>query len=374
MVSDQEIANGVESLLRQANPNAVTSINGVVQQLEAKLGLDLSHKAGFIRDQIELLLRHHHARPPPPPPPPLPPTHKDNHHFVYQFQNPQFQQLPPRFTLTRPDLGFAFAPPGHGHGHGQGQVQHHPQLFQQPIPQVLQQQQQQQQQPQPPRHHPIAPVKPAGGNVVTASPQGGKESGTTGTKRRGGPGGLNKLCGVSPVLQAIVGEPALSRTQIVKQLWAYIRQNNLQDPNNKRRIICNDALRLVFETDCTDMFKMNKLLAKHIIPLEPSKEPGSDSKRLKVETEPATENAEAAPSTVIMSDTLAKFLGAGGKEIVQLEAVGRVWEYIKVNNLEDPLNSMTVICDQKLQELFGCESISKVGVSEMLARHFYKQS
>lgn len=56
----------------------------------------------------------------------------------------------------------------------------------------------------------------------------------------------------------------------MKQLWAYIRKNNLQDPSNKRKIICNDELRLVFETDCTDMFKMNKLLAKHIIPLEPT--------------------------------------------------------------------------------------------------------
>lgn len=58
--------------------------------------------------------------------------------------------------------------------------------------------------------------------------------------------------------------------QIVKQLWQYIRKNNLQDPSNKRKIICDDALRVVFETDCTDMFKMNKLLAKHIIPLESS--------------------------------------------------------------------------------------------------------
>lgn len=56
--------------------------------------------------------------------------------------------------------------------------------------------------------------------------------------------------------------------QIVKQLWAYIRRNNLQDPNNKRKIICNDELRLVFETDSTDMFQMNKLLSKHIRPLE----------------------------------------------------------------------------------------------------------
>lgn len=127
-------------------------------------------------------------------------------------------------------------------------------------------------------------------------------------KRRGGSGGLNKVCGVSTELQAVVGEPTMPRTQvliliemnflfirltyqvlwssyriswsnpwtppclvqIVKQLWAYIRKNNLQDPSNKRKIICDDALRLVFETDSTDMFKMNKLLAKHIIPLEPS--------------------------------------------------------------------------------------------------------
>ena len=56
----------------------------------------------------------------------------------------------------------------------------------------------------------------------------------------------------------------------MKQLWAYIRQNNLQDPDDKRKIICNDELRVVFETDTTDMFKMNKLLAKHITPLDPS--------------------------------------------------------------------------------------------------------
>ena len=113
-------------------------------------------------------------------------------------------------------------------------------------------------------------------------------------RKRGGPGGLNKLCGVSPLLQPIVGHPTLPRTevslvnahilwyifllllnllyliQIVKQLWIYIRKNNLQDPSNKRKIVCNDELRLVFETDSTDMFKMNKLLAKHIIPLEPT--------------------------------------------------------------------------------------------------------
>ncbi|RRT77944.1 hypothetical protein B296_00021059, partial [Ensete ventricosum] len=57
MVSDQEIASCVESVLRQSDAAAgAASLTGVVRQVEAKLGLDLSHKAAFIRDQIELLL------------------------------------------------------------------------------------------------------------------------------------------------------------------------------------------------------------------------------------------------------------------------------------------------------------------------------
>ncbi|KAJ4976188.1 hypothetical protein NE237_001294 [Protea cynaroides] len=299
MVSDQEIASGVESLLRQSDPRSVTSLNGVVQQLEAKLGLSLSHKAGFIRDHIDFLLRsqvQHHAP-------------KD--HFALQ-QHPQFQnthpQIPQHFALPihrHEELNFRCAPP--------------------PL------------QPQP---LPVTKADAFVQNVAAPpAPEPAKESSSTGTKRRGGPGGLNKVCGVSPELQAIVGEPALPRTQIVKQLWAYIRKNNLQDPSNKRKIICNDELRLVFETDCTDMFKMNKLLAKHIIPLEPSKESGRDSKKIKLE-ESATEITEVGASSVIISDPLAKFFGTGEREVIQSEAIRRVWEYIKVNQLEDPLNSM----------------------------------
>ncbi|KAF3451821.1 hypothetical protein FNV43_RR07917 [Rhamnella rubrinervis] len=352
MASDQEIAKGVETLLRQSDPNSVTTLNGVVQQLEAKLGLDLSHKAGFIRDQINLLLRSHHHHPQPQ----LQPS-KD--HFALhphpQFPtSPHLQQFPAHFTL---------------HPHHPHHPQHHHRpvetySFQQPSappPQLLSAQVQPQ---------PKLPAKPDvfAHNAATVASQVPKESPTVGAKRRGGPGGLNKVCGVSPELQAIVGEPALPRTEIVKQLWAYIRKNNLQDPSNKRKIICDDALRVVFETDCTDMFKMNKLLAKHIIALGPTKE-SSQAKKAKVEVEPPTESTEIGPSPVIISEALAKFLGTGEREMLQPEALRRVWEYIKVNNLEDPINSMVILCDAKLRDLLGCESISALGIQEMLARH-----
>ncbi|GAB4830765.1 hypothetical protein Ancab_004798 [Ancistrocladus abbreviatus] len=381
MVSDQEIAKGVETLLRQANPNAVSSVNGVVQQLGAKLGLDLSHKAAFIRDQINLL-RQYPPQLPPQPPPPQPPASKDhftlhNHpqfhhpHAHYPHPHPQqqhqhqhqhqHQQFPPHFALHFPGLiSGPYASP-------QQQQQLHlpapPAQFQaQPPP------------PQPPQPQIIAhPQQLPAKNVPAHSPseKTSKESAQTGAKRKGGAGGLNKVCGLSPELQAVVGESALPRTEVVRQLWAYIRKNNLQDPSNKRKIICDEALRAVFETDCTDMFKMNKLLSKHIMPLNPSGE-STPAKRTKVDVD-ASETVESKPSLVIISEALAMFLGTTRREMLQSDAINGVHEYIKANQLEDP-NSMMVLCDGKLRELFGCESIPVLGLNEMLAHHFLCKS
>jgi len=55
MVSDQEFASCVESVLCGfAGGPKEASLAAVLQQAEAKLGTDLSHKAQFIRDQMDL--------------------------------------------------------------------------------------------------------------------------------------------------------------------------------------------------------------------------------------------------------------------------------------------------------------------------------
>jgi len=55
--------------------------------------------------------------------------------------------------------------------------------------------------------------------------------------------------------------------QVVKKLWAYIRENNLQDQNNKRKILPDERLKKIFNVNSIDMFQMNKALTKHIWPL-----------------------------------------------------------------------------------------------------------
>ncbi|XP_020582305.1 uncharacterized protein LOC110025946 [Phalaenopsis equestris] len=342
MVSDQELASCVESLFRQGGPAVVTSINGVVRQLEARFGIDLSHKISFIHDQIDMLLS--------PRFPKLSSTSSTgSHHFS------QIPTASPSAHLPSPshDPSTSFtAQMSQVMAGGAAKGDHiNPHQYLQP---------------------PVATPAPSAPRISAPAT---KESVPAAPKRRGGPGGLSKICGVSPELQVIVGEPKMARTEIVKKLWSYIRKYNLQDPNNKRKIICNDELRLLFETDSTDMFKMNKLLAKHIIPLEPAKEPNSDSKRLKQcnkEVDVSLET-QASQYLVVISDTLADFFGMGEREILQSEALKRVWDYIKAKRLEDSMNNM-ILCDTKLQQLFGCESLFASDVSEMLARHLFKQS
>ncbi|XP_057529460.1 uncharacterized protein LOC130808041 [Amaranthus tricolor] len=349
MVSDQQIAEALQSLFCQTNPNSFTSLNQVILQLQSNLGFDLSNKIDFIRAHISLLFN---SQPPPPPPVPVPPPSIVSTVNASLIVNPQshFQIVNPNPSPNPNNVNFNVV-------HQQQRVFNHP-----PPPAVQ-------------SYFPNGPTEinfaqPGNGTIAAdalSSPS-AKESTQSRPKRRGGPGGLNKLCGVTPQLQTIVGQPALPRTEIVRQLWAYIRKNNLQDPSNKRKIICNDELRLLFEVDCTDMFQMNKLLAKHIIPLDPTKVPEPPSKKAKVEESEVPSTEPASSPSIVISEALAKFFGTSEKEMLQSEVYKRIEEYIKTEGLEDSSNSM-VICDTKLQELFGLERIPTPEIRDALARN-----
>ena len=69
----------------------------------------------------------------------------------------------------------------------------------------------------------------------------------------------------APALAAIVGDKPLPRTEITKQLWAYIKKNGLQDAKERRMINADDKLKPVFGGKSkVSMFEMTKLVNKHI--------------------------------------------------------------------------------------------------------------
>jgi len=76
---------------------------------------------------------------------------------------------------------------------------------------------------------------------------------------------LLKPLGLSPELEAVVGPGPLPRSQVVKKLWEYIKKHDLQNPANKRNILADEKLKVLFggKGEVT-MFEMTKLVSPHM--------------------------------------------------------------------------------------------------------------
>ncbi|KAJ2372010.1 hypothetical protein IW150_004326 [Coemansia sp. RSA 2607] len=77
--------------------------------------------------------------------------------------------------------------------------------------------------------------------------------------------GLSKPMKLSADLKAFLDQKYCARTDVVKNLWAYIKKHDLQDPADKRYILCDDQLKKLFHTDRLYMYTMNKLLNEHLV-------------------------------------------------------------------------------------------------------------
>jgi chromatin remodeling complex protein RSC6 len=71
----------------------------------------------------------------------------------------------------------------------------------------------------------------------------------------------------SPELAAIVGAQPLARTEVTKRLWDYIKARNLQNPVNKRNVLCDEQLKAVMGKDEVTMFEMTRLVGQHLKPV-----------------------------------------------------------------------------------------------------------
>ncbi len=76
---------------------------------------------------------------------------------------------------------------------------------------------------------------------------------------------LLKPMNLSSELEAVIGKGPMARGQVVKQIWVYIKKHDLQNPKNKRNILADEKLKVVFggKAEVT-MFEMTKLVSAHL--------------------------------------------------------------------------------------------------------------
>lgn len=78
-------------------------------------------------------------------------------------------------------------------------------------------------------------------------------------------GGLAQKVQPDSVLAKVVGSQPMTRSEITKKVWDYVKGNKLQDSQNRRMINADDTMRPIFNGQSqVSMFEMTKLVNKHV--------------------------------------------------------------------------------------------------------------
>ena len=67
------------------------------------------------------------------------------------------------------------------------------------------------------------------------------------------------------------------------------------------------------------------------------------------------------------SEVPAAVVGAG--PLPRGEVVSKVWDYIKVKNLQNPENRREILADDKLRKVFGKDKVTMFEMNKHLAQH-----
>jgi len=84
-------------------------------------------------------------------------------------------------------------------------------------------------------------------------------------KGGGGGGGMRGKLQPSKALAAVIGDEKVTRGEAIKKMWAYIKEENLQDPSDKRKIMPDEKLAAVFgSSESLNMFQLSGVIAKNL--------------------------------------------------------------------------------------------------------------
>ena len=86
---------------------------------------------------------------------------------------------------------------------------------------------------------------------------------------------------------------------------------------------------------------------------------------------PKKKTARKPNAAFMRALTPSSTLGAviGSSAVPRTEAVKKIWDYIKKNNLQDKANRRMINADDKLRPLFGKEQVSMFDLAKILSKH-----
>jgi upstream activation factor subunit UAF30 len=188
------------------------------------------------------------------------------------------------------------------------------------------------------------------------------------------PGGFAKTqYALSEAMQHVTGEAQLSRPQVVKKLWEYIKAKELQNPANKSEIVCDAPLKAVFGVSKVTAFSMNKYIGDHLTKLDgevAGEATPKKAKKIKAEDGDKRAASGFAKTQYALSEALQHVTGEA--QLSRPQVVKKLWEYIKAKELQNPADKREILCDAPLKRVFGVDSVTAFSLNKHIGGHLTK--
>ncbi len=236
----------------------------------------------------------------------------------------------------------------------------------------------------------------------------GKNGGSSTTPRKrkrvsGGPprlNGLEKAVILAEPLAEFLGELVLPRTHVAKRIIAYVKQHSLQDPNDGRKVLCDEALKKLLKVDSFTFFSLNKMTSSLLYKedevedermkqlceecnkktleeklakadsgeADTPKSKSRSTKKMKEAGEKGGKAAKAPGPSYRLSEAMAEVCGAD--VMSRTDVLKNIWVYIREHSLS---SGGKITCDDKLKAIFeGKETIANFAVMKYIKQHITK--
>lgn len=189
----------------------------------------------------------------------------------------------------------------------------------------------------------------------------------------------------SPTLHKLlnVEDRAQSRGSIVKSIYHYIKERDLQDPSDRRRFRCDDNLKAVLGVDECTIIHIPKYIQRHLMKPEEVGDHYVEQamqferdfliRKSKLELQAGPEcksRASIVPKPRVLSSELAAICGAS--ELTRPEVIKKIWSYIRHHNLSQ--GHQLIKCDVLMKKVFHADVIPVTSIMRDISRHLSKKN
>eukprot|EP01025_Chloroclados_australasicus_P034994 TRINITY_DN3572_c0_g1_i1.p1 TRINITY_DN3572_c0_g1~~TRINITY_DN3572_c0_g1_i1.p1 ORF type:complete len:480 (+),score=80.56 TRINITY_DN3572_c0_g1_i1:2-1441(+) len=174
---------------------------------------------------------------------------------------------------------------------------------------------------------------------------------------------------LSKELQEFMGSSQAKWPEIVGTVWKYIRENNLQNEEDRRKIRVDETLGKIFQ-EPLDLSSVGAQLSRHLQEDESSLRPAQKRAKKEVRGRKSGKGKQGFMRPLRLTKEMRDVLCIpDGEEVARGDLSKKFWAYFRSHDLQDPKDRRWILCDDNLKSLLKTDRFQAFSIQKLVKPH-----